>query len=369
MLAVKNLTRRKIRSTLTVLGVAVGIASVVSLMAVARGLRKQFNEFFAVGDAHLVLTRAGAADPFISYLPDDLIERLEANDLVAAAYPFLFAAHQIPGQTFFFFYGAAEGSPFLDELRTIDGRSLFDEANPQRRICLGRTVAGHLGKGVGSTLMLGNEEFEVVGVFESSTPLLQSGGLLAIDDAQRVAGLKGNMSLVQIRLRDFHPEMLAQAETELEAAFPEVEATAPAVFTDAFDEFDLAEQGVAVFSLLAVIVGGIVVMNTMLMSVFERTREIGILRAVGWSKGMILRQVVAEALIVGGLGGPVGIALGVGMIEAMGLFGELSWITGDYGWSLLTIAMAVAVGMVLVGAAYPALRAVRITPIEALRYE
>jgi putative ABC transport system permease protein len=369
MLAVKNLARRKIRSTLTVLGVAIGIASVVALVAVARGLRKQFNEFFAVGDAHLVLTRAGAADPFISYLPDDLIGRLAENDLVAASYPFLFAARQIPGQTFFFFYGTAEGSPFLDELKTIEGRGLFDAANPDRRICVGRTIAGHLGVGVGSTMTLGNEKFEVVGIFESPTPLLQSGGLLAIDDAQRVAGLEGKMSLVQVRLRDFRPEMLDHAEAELEAAFPEVEATAPAVFTNAFDEFDLADQGVAVFTLMAVIVGGIVVMNTMLMSVFERTREIGILQALGWSKGMILRQVVAEAFIVGGLGGLAGIAFGVLLVEAMGSFGEFSWVSGDYGWTLFAIALAVAVCMVLAGAGYPALRAVRITPIEALRHE
>jgi putative ABC transport system permease protein len=369
MLAVKNLSRRKIRSTLTVLGVAIGIASVVAVVAVARGLRQQFNEFFALGEAHLVLTRAGAADPFISYLPEDLIGRLAENDLVEAAYPFLFAAHQIPGQTFFFFYGAAEGSPFLDELRTTQGRDLFDAANPHQRICVGRTIAKHLGLGVGSTMTLGNEEFEVVGIFESPTPLVQSGGLLAIDDAQRVAGLEGKMSLVQVRLRDFRPEMLAGAEADLEAAFPEVEATAPAVFTDAFDEFDLADQGVGVFTLLAVIVGSIVVMNTMLMSVFERTREIGILQALGWSKGMILRQVVGEALIVGGLGGPVGIALGVLMIEATGRIGELSWVSGDYGWELFGIAVAVAVCMVLVGAVYPVLRAVRITPIEALRYE
>ncbi len=110
-------------------------------------------------------------------------------------------------------------------------------------------------------------------------------------------------------------------------------------------------------------------MNTMLMSVFERTREIGILQALGWSKAMILRQVVAEAFIVGVLGGPVGIALGVLIVEIMGSIGELSWVSGDYGWALFAEALAVAVGMGLVGAICPMLRAVRITPIEALRYE
>ncbi len=77
MLVVKNLLRRKVRSLLTIVGVAVGIATVVALVSVARGLRKQFNDLFAAGNAPLELTRAGASDPFISYLPDTLVEALQ----------------------------------------------------------------------------------------------------------------------------------------------------------------------------------------------------------------------------------------------------------------------------------------------------
>ena len=79
MLAIRNLTRRKVRSLLTILGVAVGVATVVALVTVARGIRKQFNGFFAAGNAHLVLTRRGASDPFISYLPDRLLFRFDTG--------------------------------------------------------------------------------------------------------------------------------------------------------------------------------------------------------------------------------------------------------------------------------------------------
>jgi putative ABC transport system permease protein len=369
MLTIRNLTRRKTRSALTVLGISVGVAAVVALVAVARGLRKQFDDFLAVGEAHLVLTRAGAADPFISYLPDDLIGRLDAMPIVASAYPLLLSAQQVPGQVFLFYFGTVEGSPFLDQIRTVEGRDLFDTANPEHSISVGRSIAGHLKVHVGSTIALGGEPFEVVGLFEANTPLVASAALLPFADAQRVSGLEGKMSLAQVQLRDFRPDRLNDAEKAVEAAFPDVQATAPAAFTGAFDEFELADQGVTVFTVLAVIVGGMVVMNTMLMSVFERTREIGILQALGWSKGMILRQVVTESLVVGGLGGPVGIGLGVGTIEILGSLGELSWVSGDYGWTLFAEAVAVAVGMGLAGAVYPAWRAVHIAPMEALRYE
>ena len=140
-------------------------------------------------------------------------------------------------------------------------------------------------------------------------------------------------------------------------------------FTDAFDEFDLLDQAVQVFSLLAVLVGGIGVMNTMLMSVFERTREIGVLRAIGWSKALVLRQILAEACLVSVVGGALGIVLGVLGIELIGSLGQYSWLGGEYGGLLFLQALLVGLGMGLVGAAYPTIRALRITPIEALRYE
>ena len=155
----------------------------------------------------------------------------------------------------------------------------------------------------------------------------------------------------------------------VEAALTDVKATVPAEFSQAFDEFDLLDQVVVVFTILAVFAGGIGVMNTMLMSVFERTREIGILQAIGWSKAMIVRQVIVEGLIVCLLAGPVGIGMGVVGLLLISSIGDLGWVAGDYGPSVFVLAFGVAVGMGMVGAIYPALRAVRITPIEALRYE
>jgi putative ABC transport system permease protein len=370
MLALKNLFRRKTRSVLTVVGVAIGIAAVVALVSVARGIRTQFNDFFSAGDAHLVLTRKGAADPFISYLPDTLLEDLRGARGVAGVHPFLFYAQQIPATPFFFFYGTTEGSPFLSQLRTVEGRDVFDSAGgPARRIAIGRKAAEALRRGIGSTLRLGAEEFTVVGIFETSLPLLDSGGLLPFEDAQRVAGLEGKMSSALVRLDSMSRDAVSESERALEEAFPDVEATSPMAFSSAFEEFALIDQAVVFLSLLAVLIGGIGVMNTMLMSVFERTREIGTLQAGGWSKGMILRLVIAEGLVVSLVGGVLGAGLGVLTVEAVGSIRALSFVSGEYRLALFVQALAVAVGMGLVGVAYPVLRAVRITPIAALRYE
>lgn len=369
MLALRSLLRRKVRSVLTVVGVAIGVGAVVAMITVARGFRAQFNSFFAAGDAHLVVSRKGAADPFLSYLPDSLIERLRAAEGVAEVHPFIFAIKQIRFQPLFFFYGTTEGSPFLSRLKVVSGRSIFEIDSDRRVLCIGRTAAEHMDLDVGSILEIDDEDYVVAGIFESSVAFLDSGGLMRFADVQRVTGMNHKMNSALIRLDHFDRDRIDEVAKGLEAAFPSIEASAPAEFSQVFDEFELAEQAVTVFSIIAIFIGGIGVMNTMLMSVFERTREIGILRAIGWGRGLILRQILTEGLLISLLGGALGVALGMGIVEGVGSLAGFGWIAGDYGPIIFIQSLTVAVGMGLFGTLYPAWRAVRITPIEALRYE
>ena len=369
VLALKTLLRRKMRTALTVVGVSIGVAGVVALVSVSRGLRGELDQFFAVQDAHLVVTRKGAADPFISYLPDTLLRSLARHDAVASAHPFLFGATQIPDQPMLLTFGVDAGSPFLANLTVVEGDELSAAGAPENPLLLGARGAQVYGLAVGDTFALAHGEYVVVGLYESALQFIDAGGLLLFPDAQREAGLEGKMSSALLRLKDGAQADPQAVEEALEAAFPNLEATAPARFTDAFDEFDLMSEAVFAISILATFVGGIGVMNTMLMSVFERTREIGVLQAVGWSRGRILRLVLCEAAALCLVAAPVGLAIGIAGVEALSTVGHLSWMSGSYGPGLLLWAMGVGLGMGLVGAAYPAWRAARILPVEALRYE
>ena len=123
-----------------------------------------------------------------------------------------------------------------------------------------------------------------------------------------------------------------------------------------------------IFSLLALIVGGIGVMNTMAMSVIERIQEIGIMRAVGWHKRRIALLILSEAVGIGLLALGIGLALGYMAAELFTQRGNLSQLVEpDFTAGVFAWGLAFALGVAVIGALYPAWRAVRLTPIEALR--
>jgi putative ABC transport system permease protein len=134
--------------------------------------------------------------------------------------------------------------------------------------------------------------------------------------------------------------------------------------------FEIINGANVAISLLAVVIGGIGVMNTMVMSVFERTREIGVLRAVGWTGGRVMGMIMLEALLLCLAAAVVGIGLGVGASRLVVLVpAARGFLEPAYDSAVFVRALIVGVVVALVGAAYPAFRATRLSPMEALQYE
>jgi putative ABC transport system permease protein len=367
-MVLRNLIRRKVRTGLTVLGIAVCIAVVVQMISLVQGFRQQIDDVASAGRADLVVSQQGAADPLISYLAPGVVEAVARIDGVAAVHPLLASAKQIPRTPFFFFYGTTAGSPFLQQLNFIEGRSVFDGPGRSGGICLGDRAADMMGLDVGAALELGSETVTVVGIFEAQIPFLGYGGLVSLETAQRLAGHeRPNFAFVQLNQRD--DQTASRVEQAIEATVEGVSAVRASRFTTAFDEFELFDDLVVVTSVLILLFAGIGTMNTMLMSVFERTREIGILSALGWRRRMILSLVLTEGLLLSLAGCAAGIGLGIGTLELVRSLSGMAWIMGAYTPGVFVAAVAVGIGTGLVGTVYPAWRAVRISPVEALRYE
>jgi putative ABC transport system permease protein len=191
-----------------------------------------------------------------------------------------------------------------------------------------------------------------------------------LSTAQEIYRKQNQVSLFQIKLK---PESLDRTDSvieRLELEFPEVVAYRSSEFAQNTPDIQMLQTLSAAVSLVGLLAGALGTMNTMLMSVFERTREIGTLRALGWRKGRVVRMILGEALVLSLIGCFLGVVIAAGLVALSGLFPALSSM-GRTPLSANAVFTGLLVALVLgaIGGIYPAWRAARLRPIDALRYE
>jgi putative ABC transport system permease protein len=206
-----------------------------------------------------------------------------------------------------------------------------------------------------------------VGVYKSGVTFETGGVVVSNAVIQRTLKMPGTVAMAWLYLKEGADKEAVQRAVE--QRFPSLSAIRTDEFTDFYNQLEYIDWFVWIISLVSVAVGGLGVLNTMLMSVSERTREIGTLRAVGWSQAMVLKLILSEGVAISVLGGLVGLAVGTSGAELLIQLAPPGFLSTKYSGQLFGIAMAVAVGLGFVAALYPAVRASRLSPIEALKYE
>jgi putative ABC transport system permease protein len=366
-LILKNLFRQRIRTSLTVLGISVGIAAIVALGVITSSLKTSQSEVIRVGGADFLVVQKGAADLSFSTVAETELPKLAAHPNVALAQGALFDITRVGDNPYFFLLGRRAEDVSATPPTLAAGRQWTPGAKDE--ILLGKDAAAALGVKVGDTVTIDRRQLTVSGIYSTGRVYEDRGGYALLSTVQEMTSRPGVVTGIYITVRSgVDRRTVAQS---IEKEFPNLTTISDVSETSKVD------QGVAIMdalnvaiSVLAIGIGAIGVMNTMVMSVFERTREIGILRAVGWSGERIIRMIVGESLALCVVGGLVGTALGVLATRALLQIDIVrNLMVPEYPQGIFVRALAVAVTVALVGALYPAFRAVRLTPLEALRYE
>lgn len=367
LMILKNLFRQKVRTGLTVLGISIGITTVVTLGVITSSVKSSAGEILQAGGADFMVAQKGTADLSFSSIPEGDRDALAQLPQVEQATGILFHITRVGSNPYFPMLGIAPDALTANPPHLLAGVLLAGTATDE--IVLGSRAASELGIGVGDSVSIGERSFRIVGVFQSGNTFEDAGGFVTLPVVQELARRPGSFTVIYVHVKPgTKPDAVAK---QIESQFPQLTAISNLADYGEVDQgMNVIDAANLAISILAIGIGAVGVMNTMVMSVFERTREIGILRAVGWSGSRIIRMIIGESLVMCVFAAGFGVLFGMLAIRAVLVIPAVkSFLEPQYSLEIFTRALLVAVGVALFGAAYPALRAVRLTPMEALRHE
>ncbi len=365
----KNLFRRKGRTILTLVGISIGVAAIIALGAAAYGMRAGFSAITQGSQADLVLSQAGAMSTFLSSVEETLADELRTWPEVADVDGVLLSNALIEDSSYLFLFGYDPEGFAIAHFRIVEGQGLTDARGARGKpLVLGRRVAQSLDKQVGDTLRITGSAFRIVGICETGDAFEDGGAVIPLDEAQALTLQPRRVSMLYIKLRD--PTEADRLRARVERHFSDLTLSTTSEFVSQEQMLEIVEGMTMGVAGLAVVIGGVVMTNTLWMSAFERTREIGLLRSLGWRRRRVLFLILGESLTLALLGGLVGIGLGVAAVFALSR--SSSWL-GAFGTQfspeLFIRALVTVIVLGLVGGAYPAWWASRLLPLEALQYE
>lgn len=363
-MAVQSLWQRSTRTALTLGGIAITVGAILSLDGVVQGMVNSMNDMFSVS-SEIMIRQAGISDTGYSAIDERTGAKIAAFPEVKSITGLVFTAAVLPGSGgFFVIQGYAPNSQAVAKFNIVEGRTIASN----REIMIGRMISDSMHKKVGESIELGNSRFKLVGIYESSVGWEEMGGVMTLRDAQNFTGKPRKVTMYSVKLAD--PTTAVAVVDKINTQIPEVHAALTGEFANEMPDMQNSSAMVNGISLMAILLGGFGMMNTMLMAVLERTREIGVLRSLGWRRRSVVGQIVRESLLLGELGGLAGIALGIILGWLLTLEPSMgSALVPHYQWEMFLRAFLVAVLLGGIGGIYPAIRASQQPPVEALRYE
>ena len=390
-LILKNIFRNKSRSVLAIFGIAIGIAAVVGLGLVTDGLTTSTQKALTAGAADLTVVSvnsmgAGGAGGASGQGPggDQSSATLSTNSSTSTgtinetmvdnildiagvkdATGVLETRFTVSGSQMPLTVMGMDGSKISLADAVITNGSTYSSAN---EVIIGTTAAKTMNKTIGDTITLSNETFKVVGIYQTGDVMEDGGIFMSLSALQSLTNSTGTVSSIMVK---------ADNSNNTDSLTKTIESTySNLTTTDSMASMGRMNNGLSVIetgswavSFLAVLISAVIVVLTMVKSVVERTREIGVLKAVGWTSKRVLLMIIGESIVLAVMASILGVGFGIVFAEILSASNFLPGIQLAFSAGLFLKAIGVAAVLGILGGLYPAYRASRLSPTEALRYE
>ncbi len=397
-IALSSIRANKLRSVLTTLGIVIGIAAVIAMLAIGQGAQEVILtqvqgmgantiNIIPVADfqgaqsrSSLQLLLTSTLDYQVAELLDNPVKFPEIIE-IAPEISSSFEVGYRSRSAYFTVYGVNSSAFTIRDLQPEKGELISEsDVNRQLKVAvIGPEVADTLFAAddpIGKNIRINGSNYKVIGVANAKSSGLDNRVYIPISTAS--SSLVGRKDLSQLTVKIAADADIDSVAVKVESALNEYYRIGPGeegnftVFTSA-DIQVLAETVTGIFTTLltsiagiSLVVGGIGIMNIMLVSVTERTKEIGLRKAVGARRRVIMSQFLAESVVLTLLGGTIGTLLGISLALLVGKVGNFTVVLS---WQSIALATSVSICIGLVFGYYPAYRAAKLNPIDALRYE
>ncbi len=369
---IKNLVRRRFRSLLTIAGIGLAVGAMIALVGISRGFVDSFVELYEGRGIDLVVVRAGVAERLTSALDESIGDKIEKLPGVKQVAGVMMDVVSFPELNMFSvpILGWEPGAFMFDNLQLVSGRT--PKLGDGRVVMLGSILSKNMDKTTGDTIdILEGESFQVIGVYQSFSVVENGSMIVTLSELQRLMDRGGRVNVFNVIAENrFDQSAIEKLRSAVLGVAPGMSAMTTEDFVTSDTQIRAARGMAWMTSIVALLIGSVGVLNTMAMSVFERTQEIGILRAIGWRKSRVVRMILFESILMslgGALVGTVGAIVLARVLSRMPAFS--SSISSQIPLPVIGQGVAIALLLGLVGGLYPAIYGARLYPTEAIRHD
>jgi putative ABC transport system permease protein len=368
---VKSLLRQPARSSFTAIGIGLAVAATVSLVGISKGFERSYLDLYAKLGVDLVVQRSGRAEQVTNTVDEGLGDRIGELPGVYEVIGGLVDVVSFEEADLYVVLvnGWPADSPAFDQVEILSGRALNETDDDA--VMLGRVLAGNLGKLVGDSVELYGKTFKIVGIFQSSSVYENGSVVVPLHVLQRLTDREHEVTGFTVEaIPGSSKEEIEELKQQIHELDPTLSVLASGEFVASITQIRTARAMAWVTSTVAMLLGGIGVLNTMAMSVYERTREFGLLRALGWPRLRVVRTILAESVLLALAGAVLGSALGLVLPRLLAQMRAMSGlIEGNIDPIVVLQGFALALLMGFAGAAYPAYWGASLRPIDALHHK
>jgi putative ABC transport system permease protein len=365
-LILTNLNRHRIRTAISIAGIAFSVALMLTVVTILQGAVSMFSGLLSA-DSQIIVFEKNVSDLFFSSVPDSAVQQIQSWNMVEHANPVLFGVVSSLDHPIITCFGVTSEDARLRKATWVAGSS-SDFGSVANGVVLGQRAADFLNAKLGSTVEIGHGSFKVIGVLRLKNGFEDGGVFMPLKMAQDFFHKDGESSVITVKLRN-RSDQTAFKQLVREK-YPTLIALEDQEFDNSYSQFKILKATAWAVGACGLLLGGLGVANTMIMSVFTRIREIAILRVNGFSNGQIAAMIFGESGLVSIFGAVAGLLVGGAFIVGLKLIPALhGYIDSHVQLPVIFIIVVLAFLTGIAGALYPAVYAMRVRAVEALRFE